>query len=174
MARNPLKGPLKFSDTDLEANRSGYMSKEQRLRLRRQQQERFRDLRISALGVIAGSAFGILVTALFRLNVCIIVAICLLDLGLGVWAAALVQKWRRLDADLYKGDVSTASGRVLLDVQPEGEVGVKCVLKIQGLRFEISKDAMLAFHNEDVYRVYYLPNTKTVLSAEPAASQEPA
>jgi hypothetical protein len=173
MAEISLMDALGFDEADLDANRNGYMSKAQRFKLRRKQQERLANLKNGAIVVTAGSVLAFAMVVIFRLNFgfCAF-SIGLVDVMLGILGTVNLRRWRRLDTDLYKGDVSVASGRISLDVQPEGEVQVKYLLRVQRLRFDISKDALLAFRNQEDYQVYYLPNSETVLSAEPMEMEE--
>ncbi len=79
---------------------------------------------------------------------------------------------RRVRTDLDAGEVCAASGPVKLDIQASGETDVKCTLKVSDLTFDISKQVMLALRDGEPYRVYYLPNTKRILSAELVEPQE--
>ena len=158
---------LNFTPEDLAANREGYMTKKQRVYLGNQ-----RSLWMSAivLAVIACPILstyaiwnGIQIHDSTSSRVGIIALICVVTGGFAIYAAT---RRRIYNADVYKGNVSMTEGSIVLDVDSGGR-RVEYYVGIGNRNYRISKSAFLAFKNHNEYRLYYAPNSRIVLSAEP-------
>jgi hypothetical protein len=84
-----------------------------------------------------------------------------LILGFGT-ARLLYQPYQ---ADLYKAKVDHLTGRVHLKVEQKGRA-VAYRLMIRRTTFELSKEVFLSFSGREDYVIYYVPNSRTILSAE--------
>jgi hypothetical protein len=171
MDNSNLKSVFRFNDEDLDANRNGYMTKRQRVRLR--------DKRWDRIGPYAG--FAALLAFMF---VCSLVSSgsrtrprqdTLSMLGLfffifgpmiGVLVLLAYRELRRIKTDLYKGDISIAWGRARLDIMDGGRGPARYKLNIEGIEFDISKMQLLTLRHGERYRVFYAPNSKVILSVE--------
>ena len=80
---------------------------------------------------------------------------------IGTWL-----KGAKFTADIRKGEVDVAEGRVILDVIGQGNSGNAYSARIENVTFAINKPIFLAFKNGDPYRIYYAPHSKTILSPE--------
>ncbi len=169
-----LMNALGFTPLDLDANRNGFMSKEQRRRLREEQRSNIGNYVLGAAALMFGAvlAFMASLSSIQRHTATAIGdALGALILCVGFAGGAVVviwlllTKWRRIEADLDRGTVCGASGHISLDVLPS-EAQVNCTLKLAGHTFEICKAAMLALRDGEPYHVYFLPNTNRILSIE--------
>jgi hypothetical protein len=96
--------------------------------------------------------------------------LCILAILLvGLWYAG-IKPWRRYSLDLKQQRVESIEGRVFLNPKQRGRYR-RCFIQISGLEFPVSERTMLAFQNGAPYRVFYTPNSKTVLSAEAIPSK---
>jgi hypothetical protein len=69
------------------------------------------------------------------------------------------------------GDVSKIEGHAALVRVPGGEED-RYYLQIGQLKFEVKFEQLRTFHDGEHYRVYYAPNSRTLLSAEPVTAGE--
>ncbi len=167
-----LAEALKFTHDDLSANRDGYMTKEQRKRLRLIGLSQYLP---SAVGsIVFGAAFILcllLLLARLRDNTLLILSAFF---GFGsLWLAgyAYVQR-RKFKADLEKGDVVEAAGQINLNIFGLSN-RVSFSIGIEKQRFRVTRQILLVFKNGEPYRIYYTPNTKTLLSAEQIPQGKP-
>lgn len=167
---------LNFSAEDLAANRDGYMTFEQRARLRRRAMLDAGSY--LAFACLVGLFFFMMLSVAFSDNVPsslilggLLTLTGMFGLGTVIVFGAMAHRWRLYRADLYKGDVSTTAGSVSLDIQDWGR-RASYKVRVERLTFDVSKKALLAFKNGERYRVYYAPNSKTLLSAEPMPDDE--
>ncbi len=163
MIDEKLKQALKFTDADVEANRAGQISDSQRNKLVR--------------GIIRRSAgLGILSLFLFVVG---LVSIFGLLLFLTFWAwvfAGLLGYLLWMDVQkqrlaLLRGTVDRATGLVEIETRSKstGDVHIRAtepVLVVGGMSFEVSRYIVSAFHEGNYYTVYYILETRTLLSAE--------
>jgi hypothetical protein len=181
---------LNFTEADLDANRHGYLTKEQRIKLRKTRWG-VRDsllvllpvaipfLIIGILGVVARVQIGIrsLSQELPALiGIIVIMALFLIPTFIFL-ATGVVDSWRSVNADLRKGHVVGISGQLFLDV-PDMEKGINIrrrltynpsyLININGLRFPMTRKQWLVLLDGEHYphNVYYAPNSKTLLSIE--------
>jgi hypothetical protein len=162
-----LMQAIGFTEEDLEANREGYMSKRQRSRLYAKRSS-WGIRTILAVGItlflcvsaiIDGNRIGDTVSS----RLAIIGLICIVG-GSAVVYTRL--KGANFTADLWKGEIHIIEGRVVLDVSNQGNRGDFYTVRIDDTTFAINKPIFLAFKNDDPYRIYYAPRSKTILSAE--------
>lgn len=171
-----LMSKLGFTADELTANREGYMTEAQRERLRR------------ALMPYGSLVVGLSMTVLLIVSYFVIqrllglenlrddgtFLVILLVAGLicipwGMLDVAIRQRRTRLD--LHKGIVKSACGPAQLEIGWR-VLGIKLrtrnthQLLIGGMRFAVSENVLLAFHDGTSYCVYYLPHRKIILSAE--------
>ncbi len=169
MAESLLRKALDFDDVDLDANRNGAITPKQRLMLSRKQ-----GWQISHTPGTYFFLFSVLLIATCALwnplsQTLLLVLVVYTALAVVISSVSLtllMNRLIRIRIDLREGTVHTIGGQVSLDVRSPSRYNVKCSLRVQDMRFEISKAVMLAFHNGEYYRVYYTPHSKTVLSAE--------
>lgn len=160
-----LATALKFNDNDLMANRDGYMTKEQRVRLRRIGLSRYLP---SAFGsIVFGIAFFLclllLLTGLRDGQLLFLLSI----FGfMSVWLAGYAYvHWRKFKADLEKGNVAMAAGQIRLNIYGFGNrIGFSVGIEKQS--FGVKRRILLAFKNGEPYQIYYAPHSRTLLSAE--------
>lgn len=177
-AANPLMSKLGFSADELTANREGYMTEEQRERLRR-------ELMPYASLVMGLSMTVLLIVAYFVIQwllglqnlkddglfLAILVIAGLICVPWGMLDVAIHQ--RRTRFDLQKGTVVSVCGPVHLEfgwrvLGIRIHTGNRHQLIIEGVRFAVSESVLLAFHDGTSYCVYYTPHRKIILSAEAA------
>jgi len=97
-----------------------------------------------------------------------VIGIVLTPIIVAAVAYSLYQR-NRLLADLDKGDVHTLSGRIHLDISSSGRrnSAPDLTLTINWQHFKIDKRTLLAFHDREPYRIYYVPNMRQIVAAEP-------
>ncbi len=141
-----------FSPADLVDNRAGRLSPTQR------------DERASDIG--EKTALSLLGLALF-LAIPIVQGNWLFA-GMGaIGAIVVVARWWKGHDELTAGVVALAEGDARTRHIPGGEDPDEWHLYINGLELQTEKAVHHAFQPGGPYRVYYLPNTLTVVSAEP-------
>ncbi|MEL6148016.1 MAG: hypothetical protein AAFV33_24855 [Chloroflexota bacterium] len=159
-----LEEALNFTADDLAANRTGQLSDEQMTMLRNR--AGIRGLAANAMSlVLAGVGFWLMNQSFWQ------------------WAALLFacagalyyfsSRGRAHAAvEVAAGEVAVVSGEVVLttdDVSgPERKV-TEHILTVGDEAFVISRYAFAAFEDGDHYHVYYLPEARLVLSAEPVS-----
>src|SRR5258707_8100574 len=164
-----LSRALEFSSEDLKANRDGYMTKEQRKKLRN------KGRRTAAMvGFYPGFALLLFIdqTILSRLNYSSELIHALANfseffIAAIVWiilARAII--YQHFKTDLYKGKAEYIGGRVHLFSENRGRRKFNYRLIISNQIFAISEKISAAFDDGEFYGVYYAPKTKTILSAE--------
>lgn len=171
--RDDLMKALKFTDADLKANREGHMTNPQRQRLRRQQMWQ-------ALGMwtLAGfMAFTVILIGSFstfktdrmmNIGVMLPVAMFIGLVMLFVWMAFQYQA--KTKADLHKGLVQHITGSMYRRtyVVYTGKTFVRYYeLHLGGEVFKVSCRVYNAFIDGGGYDLFYAPNTKALLSADP-------
>lgn len=154
-----LAAALKFTDDDLAMNAAGQLSPAQAAMFQRRRT-------VGAIligGLCATVAFFLLigtVGATASLGPILLALLVFMAFALAVGAIPAV----RISRDLNMG-VQVAEGRVALDMTP-AQNSASYKVQVDGQKFKVQKRAFLAFKNGDPYRIYYAPNTKTILSAE--------
>jgi hypothetical protein len=172
LGNSSLRIAFRFDNEDLDANRNGYMTKRQRVTLNNKRWEKM----LPYTGIVALLAFMFVcgLTSSGSRPDAIQNTLSGLGLLLCIFGPLIVgtsllgyREWRRIKTDLYKGDVSIAMGLVRLDILSSGKGSISYKLDIAGTKFDISKDQLLAIKNGERYRVFFVPNSKVILSVEP-------
>ena len=158
---NLLADALDFDDDDLYANYNGHLSARQRARLRRGRTKSFAVF-IVFLGLIGLFAYIAIATS----TPIFVLGATTMYVFLPFWAVTRrleipVFGWVKASQILRDGLIGVVEGPVRLDIHKK-----KYKLQIEFERFVIKKTAFLAFKNSDPYRIYFVPQTRTVLSAE--------
>jgi hypothetical protein len=161
---NPLMEVFSFTESDLERNRVGFLGEQQQEQMKNQ----FSNSASLYSGVYAiAGVFGFLVLITlastqisYKAAGIWIGLLVLVVLGLRVLIRNLRQP---LEDDLKDGRVRIAEGVVKLDIDQNGS-GYSLLIGDQ--TFSLTTKMFLAFKNLEPYRVYYLPYTRTIVSAE--------
>lgn len=171
-----LMSKLGFTADELTANREGYMTEAQRERLRRElipYGSLVMGLSITVLLIVSYFVIQWLL-GLSDLNdngafLIILVIAGVICIPLAMLESGIHQRRTRLD--LHKGIVKSACGPAQLEIGWR-VLGIKLrtrnthQLLIGGMRFAVSENVLLAFHDGTSYCVYYAPHRKILLSAE--------
>jgi hypothetical protein len=155
---------LNFTEEDLTANRQGYMTKKQRVKLRTMVRKRTIYQPLGVFWIYLAVIFFLIFSGAADTNGrdmrgIVAVGFVVASVAMGIYT---YYAWRRLHADLHKGDVAMEAGRIALEVGMRG----KNSLTVQYTTFSINAETLLAFRNDAHYRIYYAPHTKLILSAE--------
>ena len=171
----PLMSLLQFTSADLDANRQGHLTSNQKRCLRRQCLTGRQMLHAVLLTLFVVAIIGGIVAEINAEDWIVSLSLALLLLGtlgvvfggLGLRAWREVRReWLALRADLDAGSVASASGSVqmeLIDGHPP-----RCYLHVAGQRFEIPEKAAFVFDQHQPYTVYYAPRLGRLLSVETA------
>ena len=159
---NPLMAALKFDEDDLAVNRAGNVSEGQYRRLRNQ-----RDALLWPFAglLVIGGVGGVIGFARVDPDSGLVIWIIFVIVAVGFVGTVLFLTWINLAKDLGGGYVAAIEGRVQLDVKGKGNI-IRYTVGIDYQFFPVDKATFLAFKNGDPYRIYFAPNTKTILSAE--------
>lgn len=161
-----LMAALKFDEDDLAANIDGTLSQRQIAQMKRQ-----RDNTLIIVGIIAFLAlcFVLFTGLLTSFNGLLLAAFIAIVMTLVTLIAAVIAN--NINRDLADS-VRVVEGRVELDTNP-GQNATAFYVKMDDLKFTVKKEAFLTFKNGDPYRIYYAPQTKTILSAEWLRGDDP-
>jgi hypothetical protein len=164
MFNENLARALDFTEDDLATNREGKLSTRQKEFLRRKAFSEIKDQPavqrfgcfwlLLLVGLFVGAIGGDVVT--------VTVARLVVGLPVIILVFQFFRVWRHIGMDMDKGTVTSDTGKVSLKV---GEYDH--LLSFPNVAFAIGEDVLLAFHNDESYRIYYAPNTRVILSAEP-------
>jgi hypothetical protein len=167
-----------FNADDLEANRNGALSDAQIEALRK---DRIRVTLFAYFlsGVIALLLGGFIMLGIGKLKDGPIAIVFLLMIGVicFTFATGAVRSfWRTMNAIINDGHVESVTGPIdlAIDEANYGRSGtVQYKVTVAGYTFKVSKDTLLQLKNGEVYTVYFTPQLRTFLSAEPtdAATQ---
>lgn len=164
--QSSLMNALGFNPDDLNANRKDALSKRQASKLRRRAGYWLDLYALAIVGGLAADAFVIAVgiqTGEPWLDVggkvAVITAIALIVLGVS---------WLMRGSELVaveKQEVAVLEGYAEhSNFTYRGSVSYE--IAVEGITFQVSKTVHDAFQDDVVYRLYYSPVTKTILSAE--------
>lgn len=162
-----IQDVLHYTPDDLAANAEGYLGDRQRKVLQR--------LRIDH----AGAALFFALFALFTLwfgfayfpDHMAIFWLCagVMVIGTGILGLRL----SRLTQALRHGEIAAVEGRAELRIVGGGTYAVLYQLRVGSQKFPVQKDVFLSFRNGELYRVYYVPHSKTLLGAEVIEQDHP-
>jgi hypothetical protein len=167
-----LQLALCFTHEDLKANREGYMTFEQRRYLRERQWWKT----LYGLAFLAFLSFLVHVALNYSTQstiICmpplyILYGVCGI-IGIIVGIAAIFAYQSLTKKDTFKGLVSAASGKVVKKKYPQEFMKTTrwtYVIEVGGQILRVSAREFDAFDESPEYRIYYAPNTRTLLSAE--------
>lgn len=157
-----------FSGEDLQANHDGYLTKQQRSKLNRDRTS----WKIFLALTLATIPFGTIWAIIDGIHIHDTVASRIGIIGLiwivcGVIAVYIWLDKKRLDRDLYKGEVQHVEGRVEVGERLFRQRGTpRYYVRIQGISWNTDFINYSAFKHGDPYVIYYAPHSKTILSAE--------
>lgn len=157
---------LEFSEEELTANRDGYLTKRQRILL---DQERGLWRRLNRLiwvltpiiiAVIILDGYRIADTPSSRIGF-----VCFALILAGVSLTYTYLRGKSFDQDLWKGSVEGIEGLARLESYRARD-GMKYFVSFEKQRFKISRSAFEAFVSQQKYRIYYVPHSRKIVSAE--------
>lgn len=148
-----------FDEDDLEANRSGYLSQDQFIRLKKSQNGTLLTLAIVSFVTL------ILFPVFFAWSLNVAIALLALVAALGIVGFVYALNIHNLRNDLRENEVCSAEGRIEISDKHE-QNGIKYFLRVDKRRFSIKKEKYFALKNGDPYRIYYTPHTKRITSVE--------
>ncbi|HEX2908354.1 MAG TPA: hypothetical protein VHO69_15890 [Phototrophicaceae bacterium] len=153
-----LMAALDFTVMGLGANQDGHLSQQQKTRLQYERKQ-------ALLFAIPISLVVIPIALLFlAYNVRHPAEWGYGGIGLGLLLGFTLIPFRRairLTRDLRANRVEAVQGYVSLDMN-----GSQCSVTIGNQTWQVNKNVFLAFKNGDPYCLYYLPHSRTLLSAE--------
>jgi hypothetical protein len=159
-----LMSGVGFEPTDLWANRDGRLSKKQ-LHLIYQRRATYMHLVCAFLVMaIVCALYGMSRLFVFQETnlMTLIIAMMGVSMLCGFYANLQFSKY---NSDLYQGEVAVQEGRVTLDLFGSNS-SAQFYVRVGDEKFAISKQTFLSFKNRDMYRLYYAPNSKVLLSVE--------
>jgi|SRR5579859_48221 len=159
-----LMNALSFTAGDLVANKQGLLTEAQQGVLDRKRAVLVRNFLVYCLFVIG-------VVSLFFLGQKTLDSRTItLGVGFGVVLLGLFSpilfKWQKIGLDMREGIVHSVEGQVRLDIQPVFRGGAIMSLTVNGVKFRIPKEVLFAFQNDEDYKIYYVPLSKVLVSAE--------
>ena len=166
-----LLSALQNFESDLKSNRLGQLSPHQyeKLSEKRLKETGLRSIPIPILAIELwmnrrGMGFDSLYfPSMYCSDILIVLAFAGL-MAFSIWYA--LKPWSQYSRDLRDRQVERAEGRVVQNPKQRGRY-TSYSIQIAGQEFKVEGRVMLAFQNGGQYRVYYTPNSRTVVSAEP-------
>ncbi len=159
-----LMNALSFTAGDLEANQQGFLTEAQQGVLDRKRAVLLRNCLLYCLFVLGVvSLFFLSQKTLDSLTLTIGVGFGVVLLGL---FSPLLFKRQQIGLDMRAGIVQSVEGQVRLDIQPLFRGGAILSLTVNGVKFRIPKEVLFAFQNHEDYKLYYVPLSKVLVSAE--------
>lgn len=176
-----------FTADDLNANRNGSLSQTQRQNLRR-------ELRLTVRGGILFLCLLFLAAPLYLalfyafsaktksftsngvLGAAILFGVTVVVFGRMIFGITFAP-WKRTRADLHAGKINEISGQI--SISPIGRKTSSLIVRGIDSRLSNNETVLLHFiipnslalHDGAYYRIFYLPNTLTVLSSEPCIAK---
>ncbi|MBZ0293784.1 MAG: hypothetical protein K8L99_14550 [Anaerolineae bacterium] len=161
-----LMNALDFTPQELEANKEGYLTKRQRHRLSDERSFwRFFDRLIKAASpilIILAALDGIRIGDTISSRAVIISLMCIITFTLLLYIGT---RWRKLDKDLSKGDVTAVEGIVKL-TRFRKRNGMAYRIYIHQEYFDVPGHIYIAFEQGKSYALYFTPHSRTLISAE--------
>jgi hypothetical protein len=156
-----LMEAIGFTEDDLEANQEGRLSQEQYRRLARQSRTMMWVIILLSLVTLPVSCL-FTVAHLGMSDTGVFIFVGLMAFGLAV---VLTLKWGSKNRDYHDATVRSVEGRVGLDVGSSGDAST-FIVRVEDQKFKVNKRTFLAFKNGDPYAIYFMPSSKTIISAE--------
>jgi hypothetical protein len=153
LRQNPhllLMGALGFSAQDLAANSRGELSLNQKFHL---QGARNRQLEGWMIAIMLVWTLGLFLRAPLLVILFLTAAS----------VTAIIALWQRVEGDLSEG-IQTVSGRIARHEQWLPLPAYK--VQVNETTFRVSREAGMAFAPGHIYRLYFTPVSRTILSAE--------
>lgn len=159
---NELMRALKFNPDDLVENRAGKLSESQ---LRRLQYGKRTFALIAIVAICLYGFIGAAITSVTQGLVDVIVWVVAVPICAYMLSVAF-DSMSRHNRVLEEG-VNTTRGSVRCEVIRDGERRPVFLIKLEKLDLIVPGKAYLCFRNGEAYSLYYLPQDKRVVSAEP-------
>ncbi len=159
-----LMRAMRFSEADLQANRSGELSRVQAERMKRARRRQL------IIAVIVFFAFVILATSLLYFgqrnqNQILAMAGALLIVVNAILVGIVGRAFMRLGSDLRAGNIEVLDGDVER-VLRRGRHGDNYLIRIGGSSLHVTREVFLSFRHEAPYRIYRSAHARLLLSAE--------
>lgn len=163
-----LAKALRFGADDLQTNRSGYLSENQKTYLRR--------VRRAQLGrslLFVGVIGGLIVVSLFGTGTRSVLAY-LFSIGctIALVARPTLRVWRGVAADIAAARVQHMIGIVRNTSRPDANY-TDFTICIEDRQFTVPNTVYMLFHVGVTYRLYYAPQMSMIVSAEPSPQGMP-
>jgi|GEM_PF-5460445 len=159
-----LKKGFEFTDDDLAANRNGYMTDAQKVRLKSRAKGDNLFLwfatAVLAYGTVAVFSEAIPESDIFRIIIATVMAL------LTLWCTKLAyQRGNRIPKELQDGTVAHVKGEInLRHMGQQPDSGSRFVI-VGGVRFnDLRKEEYYALQNGKPYGFYYTPKTNYIVS----------
>jgi hypothetical protein len=172
-----LMEELKFGNLELRANQKGVLTDSQSILLREKRSNQTAQI---VVGILLWSMFSFLfVPAMigglgYMLARYTLLAALIAAIPVYVWIGLLIRLWIQVSADLRNCRVESIRGPVILDQRRAGKRSFVYHLivrsEIDRMDFTVEKNIFLVFKPLETYAIYYAPNSKIILSAEPLHS----
>lgn len=163
-----LQRSLKFTVDDLRANREGRMSEGQNKKNKQPEVNKLALIVIAGHAVLVVGLLGSIALITGKMAMWIVVGIVL---ALGLLPFLLMNNEGNINptlrGDIKKGIVKKACGIVFINVKTGRNDKRSYELYVDGVTLKLNSAQAGAFIHEQDYCVYYLPLSKTLLSAEP-------
>jgi hypothetical protein len=162
-----------FTDEDLDANRHGYLTKEQRVKLRNKGSVH---AGVGWAGAINLAFVWVLLMVMVLRNSSpyptivqyVVVVTFLFGTPIAFCIASAIRIRERFKVDLEKCDVCMVRGRVSISLAEGGTALWPFELKIKHTGFHISWRQKWAFKDRGFYEIYYTPVSRSIVSVERA------
>ncbi len=162
-----LAAGIGFDENDLEAKRNGRLTRQQAERLleKRKQSTLNTTWWLLPGGVVLGGLF--LVGAVSTRQLAFAFLAGGVGLGLILYFRGVHSAEKRLREAIARGVVEAGQGAIQCSSSNDGKYGTSYRLRLGDLQFDyVSQEVYLAFRHLDGYTLYYLPQSKTIVSAE--------
>lgn len=156
---------FRFSMADLEMNRAGHLSHNQRERLQTLQT---RSIMVGGVGFLGFAFIATLLIFVGQQNQSVILSFVgvLLTVCNAIFTGMVARYWLRLSADLRAGTVEMISGELERILRPNRQ-GNNYIVRVAGKNFPVNKEQFKAFRHEAPYRLYCAVHSGILFSAEP-------
>lgn len=154
-----LRAVLQFDDGDLADNRNGELSIEQDVSIQKKQRK---EAKREALMLLLVGILILIIGDPFK-SLSLVDLVYILPFIYWVWH--VFSLWQRYSRDLSAGSVEYVEGLVVQNPKQRNRY-IDYSIQVAGQEFKVDGKTMLAFQNGAQYRVYYVPNSKTIVAAE--------